>query len=73
MRLSRPIYESLPVVYMVIGVAAITVSYLDTPGMGGKIAFVIGLLAEVAALTLFLRRFDYRALSREYSGGIIEP
>ena len=72
MRLSRPVYESLPVLYMVIGAAAIGVFYLDAPGIGGKIAFFIGVLTEIAALTLFLRRFDHRALSREYSGEIIE-
>jgi hypothetical protein len=30
------------------------------------------LIAEIAALTVFLRRQDYRALSREYSGEIID-
>jgi hypothetical protein len=35
------------------------------------IAFGIGLLAEIAALTVFLRRQDYRAQSREYSGETI--
>jgi hypothetical protein len=72
MRLARPVYESLPVVYMVIGAAALLVSYLDSPGIGGKVAFVIGVFAEIAGLTLFLRRQDYRALNREYSGQTIE-
>jgi hypothetical protein len=72
MRLSRPVYESLPLVYMAIGVLGFAVFYLDPPGAGGKIAFVIGMCAEIAALTLFLRRMDYRALSREYSRSIIE-
>jgi hypothetical protein len=72
MRLSRPVYESLPALYMVIGAAAILIFYLSPPGVGGKVAFTIGFLAEIAALTLFLRRQDYRALSREYSGETIE-
>jgi hypothetical protein len=72
MRLARPIYESLPLIYMVIGAVAIVVFYLDPPGLGGKIAFIIGLCAEIAGLTLLLRRQDYRALSREYSGETIE-
>ena len=72
MRLARPVYESLPLLYMVIGAAAILVFYLDPPGVGGKVAFIIGLCAEIAALTLFLRRLDYRTLSREYSGETIE-
>jgi hypothetical protein len=56
---------------MVIGAVAILIFYLD-PGVGGKVAFTIGFFAEIAALTLFLRRQDYRALSREYSGETIE-
>jgi hypothetical protein len=72
MRLSRPVYESLPVLYMVIGAVAILIFYLDPPGAGGKVAFTIGFFTEIAALTLFLRRQDYRALSREYSGETIE-
>jgi hypothetical protein len=72
MRLARPVYESLPLLYMVIGVGAILIFYVDGPSLGGKIAFAIGFVAEIAALTLFLRRQDYRALSREYSGETIE-
>jgi hypothetical protein len=72
MRLSQPVYESLPYVYMVIGALAIFLFYLDPVGVRAVVAFVIGLLAETAALTLLLRRQDYRALSREYSGETID-
>jgi hypothetical protein len=72
MRLARPVYESLPFIYVAIGGAAIFLFYLNPLGYEGKAAFLIGLLAETAALTLFLRRQDYRALSREYNGEIIE-
>jgi hypothetical protein len=72
MRLARPVYESLPIVYMAIGGIAIFLFYLNPIGFAGKAAFLIGLLAEIAALTLFLRRQDYRELSREYSGETIE-
>ena len=72
MRLARPVYESLPFIYAAIGGAAIFLFYLNPLGYAGKAAFLIGLLAETAALTLFLRRQDYRALSREYNGEIIE-
>ena len=71
-RLSRPVYESLPYVYMALGGLAIFLFYLDPIGTRAKIAFIIGVLAEIAALTLYLRRQDYRALSREYSGETIE-
>jgi hypothetical protein len=72
MRLSRPVYESLPYLYMAIGGFAIFVFYLAPEGLRGVIAFVIGLVAETAALMLLLRRQDYRALSREYSGETID-
>lgn len=72
MRLARPVYESLPIVYMAIGGVAIFLFYLNPIGFAGKAAFLIGLMAETAALTLFLRRQDYRELSREYSGETIE-
>jgi hypothetical protein len=71
MRLARPVYETLPLIYLVIGAVAILVAYLDPIGSRGMIAFGIGLLAEIAALTVFLRRQDYRAQSREYTGETI--
>jgi hypothetical protein len=72
MRLARPVYESLPYLYMAIGAIAIFVFYLDPVGLRAVVAFAIGVLTETAALTLLLRRLDYRALSREYSGETIE-
>jgi hypothetical protein len=72
MRLARPLYESLPLIYVVIGALAIFLFYVNPLGFGGKAAFVIGLAALTAALTLFLRRKDYRALSREYTGETID-
>ena len=72
MRLARPVYESLPYIYVAIGALAIFLFYLDPVGLRAKVAFVIGFVAETAALTLYLRRHDYRALSREYSGETIE-
>ncbi|MGC1522815.1 MAG: hypothetical protein WA803_14830, partial [Steroidobacteraceae bacterium] len=72
MRLARPVYEGLPYVYMAIGGLAIFLFYLDPVGLHGVIAFAIGIIAAVAALTLFLRRRDFRELSREYSGETID-
>jgi hypothetical protein len=72
MRLARPLYESLPLIYVVIGALAIFLFYVNPLGFGGKAAFVIGFCALTAALTLFLRRKDYRALSREYTGETID-
>lgn len=72
MRLARPVYESLPYLYMALGGLAIFIFYIDPAGRRAAIAFVIGVIIETAALTLLLRRQDYRALSREYSGETID-
>ena len=72
MRLARPVYESLPAIYVLIGGAAIFLFYINPPGFAGKAAFVIGFFALTAGVTLFLRRQDYRELSREYNGENIE-
>jgi hypothetical protein len=72
MRLARPVYESLPYVYMAIGGLAIFLFYADSVGPRAVAAFVIGVVVETAALTLLLRRQDYRELSREYSGETID-
>jgi hypothetical protein len=72
LRLARPVYESLPYVYMAIGGLAIFLFYVDPVGPRGILAFVLVFIVETAALTLVLRRQDYRALSREYSGETID-
>jgi hypothetical protein len=72
MRLSSPVYETLPLLYAAIGAAGFIIAYVDQDGPRPIIAFVLGLLACVAALTIFLRRQDYRAQSREYTGETIE-
>jgi hypothetical protein len=70
--LARPVYEGLPYFYMAIGGVAIFLFYLDPVGLHAVVAFAIGILAETAALTLLLRRQDFRELSREYSGETID-
>jgi hypothetical protein len=72
MRLAKPVYEILPLIYVVIGALAILLVYIDPAGPYALIAFGIGLLAEIAALTVFLHRQDCRAYSREYSGETID-
>jgi hypothetical protein len=72
MRLARPVYESLPYLYMAIGGLAVILSYLDPDSPRAVVAFIIGIIVETAALTLLLRRQDYRELSREYSGETID-
>jgi hypothetical protein len=70
MRLARPIYESMPPIYAVIGGLGFLVAYLDPDGTRTVVAFSIAVAMEIAALTVFLRRQDYRARSREYPGDL---
>jgi len=72
MRLSRPVYETLPLLYVVIAAAAVLIAYLDPVRPRSMIAFVLGMVAAVAGLTIFLHRQDCRAHSREYNGETIE-
>ena len=72
MRLSRPVYESVPLIYAAIGGLGIWLAYVDPAGPRAIVAMAIGVFALIAALTVFLRRQDYRALSREYSGETID-
>jgi hypothetical protein len=72
MRLARPLYEALPLIYVAIGALGIAIAYLDPVRLRSIMAFGIGLLAAVAALTVFLHRHDYRTLSREYTGETID-
>jgi len=71
-RLSRPVYEFLPLIYLAIGAVAVSIAYLEPARTRSLIAFGIGFLAAIAALTVFLHRQDYRALSREYTGETID-
>ena len=57
MWLSKPIYESLPYIYLVMGACALGLSmYLNY-----TIGFVIGFVCLVAGLVVLLKRRDHRA------------
>jgi hypothetical protein len=72
MHLSRPVYETLPLTYVAIAGFAWLIAYLDPGGARSAIAFIIGIAASIAALTIFLHRKDYRAQRREYNGETID-
>ena len=60
MWVSKPVYESLPYLYIVLGVlfliAAMYVSYWHWP----TICFLVGLLSLVGGLVVLLKRRDHR-------------
>jgi hypothetical protein len=68
MRVARPLYESLPYVYVAIGVAAVGASFAWRVVEWSGVLALFGLVAIVGGLVLALRRRDYRIQKRHYGG-----
>lgn len=66
MRLSRPIYEALPWVYLAGGVAALAAAWFMTARLWSNLLVLAGFAALVGGLVLLLRRRDYRDQQRRY-------
>jgi len=68
MYLSRPVYESLPYLYMALGTAALGVSYVYGITVWSDVLLLSGLVALVLGLVIALKRRDYRIQKRRYGG-----
>lgn len=66
MRVARPLYEALPYIYIVIGVAAVGASFAWRVADWSGILALFGLVAVTGGLVLALRRRDYRIQQRHY-------
>ncbi len=65
---SRPVYEGLPWVYIMLGLGGLIASYLlAARGALSLTVGVLGLLCVVGGFVLLLRRRDYRALRSQYA------
>ena len=64
MWVSRPIYESLPYLYILAGVASLAASLYIDHWYWPTICFVTGLICLVAGLVVLLKRRDYRVTGR---------
>ncbi len=66
MRLSKPLYEALPYVYIAIGFAAVGASFVWRVADWSGLVAMLGLVAIIGGLVLALRRRDYRIQQRHY-------
>ncbi len=65
-RLSRPLYEALPWLYILCGLAALVASYLTRSHLMSFVLGLPGLVATVGGLVVLLRRREFRRLRATY-------
>ena len=66
MRLSRPLYESLPALYALVGLGALLAGYRLRSGGLSTALSLGGLAVLIGGVVVWLRRRDYRATRTEY-------
>jgi len=64
MWVSKPIYESLPYLYLTAGATSLAASMYINHWYWPTICFVTGLICLVAGLVVLLKRRDYRVTDR---------
>lgn len=65
---SRPVYEGLPWVYIILGLSALLTSYLlAARGLLSLTVGFAGIACVLGGLVVLLRRRDYRALRAHYA------
>jgi len=67
-RLAKPLYETLPFLYMLAGVLAIGASYLLGHSLWADTVLVLGIFCVLGGVVVLLKRRDYRANRAEYPG-----
>jgi hypothetical protein len=66
MWISRPLYELLPYLYMLLGVVLLTAAWLVELQFWPSLFLALGALSLLGGLVLWLRRKDYRTKQAEY-------
>jgi len=66
MWISRPLYELLPYLYMLLGAVLLVAAWLVNLRLWPSVFLTVGALSLLGGLVLWLRRKDYRAKQAEY-------
>jgi Flp pilus assembly protein TadB len=72
MWLARPLYEFLPYLYMLVGLALLVAAWFIDISTLPSVFLLIGVLSIMAGLVLWLRRRDYRTRQAEYNNRSLE-
>jgi hypothetical protein len=64
--LKRPVYESLPGAYGVLGATLLWLSYRQRGAWWSNACALAGLAGLVLGLVVWMRRRDYRAMGADY-------
>jgi len=65
-RLSRPLYEGLPWIYVAVGLVALFGSYVSPYRALGVIIGLMGFLGLLAGIVVLLRRRGFRDMRSQY-------
>ncbi|HUN24681.1 MAG TPA: hypothetical protein VMU67_00120 [Steroidobacteraceae bacterium] len=65
--LARPLYESLPGLYILCGLLALAASYRERSMLASLALGIPGLVALLAGVVVYLRRRGYRRLRDRYT------
>jgi hypothetical protein len=72
-RIATPLYERLPLLYVVAGGLLLYGSYRLHSGILSLALMIMGALGAVAGMAIWLRRRDFRAANAEYGARADAP
>jgi hypothetical protein len=65
--LAKPIYEFLPYLYMLVGAVLVGSSWIVHTSSWPMTLLIVGCIALLAGLVIWLRRRDYRTTQAQYN------